>query len=304
MIEFSEQVSVFRSCYETEPCGTILLKDWLQNQEHAKTIYMMRSCSMFPDIYQQIKRSLPAITPLGVFSRRRADGCKAYSGFVCIDVDGKDNSHIQDWDILKKQLGQQFPSLYYAGLSCGGRGIFLIFRVKTPKLYLGHLNRLFQALKECGVEADRKCTDMARLRFASYDAHPYENYEAVAYDRYLEPAVQSPEQMGLLLYLRDRDYYLELLVSEIERRRVDITEGYSTWFAIGCSIAKCYGESGRSYFHRISSFNSSYNPTDCDRQYDACLRHPYQYTIRTLFYHCKKHGVLLKYLINGKKTKE
>ena len=304
MIEFSEQVSVFRSCYETEPCGTILLKDWLHNQEHGKTINIMRGSRMSPDLYHQFKRSLPAITPLGVFSHRRVDGLKEYSGFVCIDVDGKDNPHIHDWDILKERLGLQFPSLYYAGLSCGGRGIFLIFRVKTPKLYLAHLNRLFHALKECGVEADRKCTDVVRLRFASYDAHPYENYEAVPYDQYLEPSVQVPEQMGILLHSRDREYYLELLVSEIERRRVDITEGYSAWFAIGCSIAEFYKESGRSYFHRISCFNSSYNPTDCDRQYDACLRCPSRYTIRTFFYHCKKHDVLLKYLINGKKTKE
>lgn len=299
MNNFNGQVSVFRSCYETEPCGTILLKDWLHDQEHKETIELMRHPNVFPELYRQFKRSLPAIIPLGVFSQRNASGLLEYSGFVCIDVDGKDNPHVRDWDVLKEQLGRQFPSLYYAGLSCSGRGIFLIFRVKTPDRYLEHLNSLFHALQECGIKADLQCRDAARLRFASYDAHPYENYDAVPYDQYLDRPQSFQKQLGFLLLLtEERAHYVELLVSEIERRGIDITKGYSAWYAIGSSLANHLGETGRSYFHRVSRFNEAYVPEDCDRQYDACLRYSSRYTIRTFLHYCKLYRIILKNLIN------
>ena len=299
MNNFNGQVSVFRSCYETEPCGTILLKDWLHDQEHKETIELMRHPNVFPELYRQFKRSLPAIIPLGVFSQRNASGLLEYSGFVCIDVDGKDNPHVRDWDVLKEQLGRQFPSLYYAGLSCSGRGIFLIFRVKTPDRYSEHLNSLFHALQECGVKADLQCHDVARLRFASYDAHPYENYDAVPYDQYLDRPQSFQKQLGFLLLLtEERAHYVELLVSEIERRGIDITKGYSAWYAIGSSLANHLGETGRSYFHRVSRFNEAYVPEDCDRQYDACLRYSSRYTIRTFLHYCKLYRIILKNLIN------
>lgn len=299
MNNFNEQVSVFRSCYETEPCGTILLKDWLHDQEHKETIELMRHPNVFPELYRQFKRSLPAIIPLGVFSQRNASGLLEYSGFVCIDVDGKDNPHVRDWDVLKEQLGRQFSSLYYAGFSCSGRGIFLIFRVKTPDRYSEHLNSLFHALQECGIKADLQCRDAARLRFASYDAHPYENYDAVPYDQYLDRPQSFQKQLGFLLLLtEERAHYVELLVSEIERRGIDITKGYSAWYAIGSSLANHLGETGRSYFHRVSRFNEAYVPEDCDRQYDACLRYSSRYTIRTFLHYCKLYRIILKNLIN------
>ena len=299
MNNLNEQVSVFRSCYETEPCGAILLKDWLHDQEHKETIELMRHPNVFPELYRQFKRSLPAITPLGVFSQRNASGLLEYSGFVCIDVDGKDNPHVRDWDVLKEQLGRQFPSLYYAGLSCSGRGIFLIFRVRTPDRYSEHLNSLFHALQECGVKADLQCRDVARLRFASYDAHPYENYDALPYDQYREKLQPASKRSDSLLYwTKNRDHYVELLVSEIERRGIDITKGYSAWYAIGCSLANHLGETGRSYFHRVSRFNEAYVPEDCDRQYDACLRYSSRYTIRTFLHYCKLYRIILKNLIN------
>lgn len=296
---FSEKVSVFRSCYETKPCGTILLKDWLRNQEHKETIEIIRHPNVFPELYRQLKRALPAITPLGVFSQRKSSGLLEYSGFVCIDVDRKDNPRVRDWDALKEQLGWEFPSLYYAGLSCGGRGIFLIFRVKTPNRYSEHLNSLFQALQKCGVQADLQCRDAARLRFASYDAHPYENYDAVPYDQCLDKLQSFQKRADFLLFLtEDRVHYVELLVSEIERRGIDITKGYSAWYAIGCSFANYLDEPGRSYFHRVSRFNEAYVPEDCDRQYDACLQYSSQYTIRTFLHYCKLYRIILKNLIN------
>lgn len=89
---FSEKVSVFRTCYETTPFSTVLLKDWLQTKLYEKVICALRHLDRAPELQIQDKKALPAITPLGVFSQRSASGLLEYSGFVCIDVDGKDNT--------------------------------------------------------------------------------------------------------------------------------------------------------------------------------------------------------------------
>lgn len=39
---FSEKVSVFRTCYETTPFSTVLLKDWLQTKLYEKVICALR----------------------------------------------------------------------------------------------------------------------------------------------------------------------------------------------------------------------------------------------------------------------
>lgn len=64
---FSEKVSVFRTCYETTPFSTVLLKDWLQTKLYEKVICALRHLDRAPELQIQDKKALPAITPLGVF---------------------------------------------------------------------------------------------------------------------------------------------------------------------------------------------------------------------------------------------
>ena len=63
-------------------------------------------------------------------------------------------------------------------------------------------------------------------------------------------------------------YYTDLCV----KRGVDITAGYDNWLRLGFALSDIFGESGRTIFHELSRQNSGYNPAQCDRQYDHCLR--------------------------------
>ena len=65
---FSEKVSVFRTCYETTPFSTVLLKDWLQTKLYEKVICALRHLDRAPELQIQDKKALPAITPLAVLS--------------------------------------------------------------------------------------------------------------------------------------------------------------------------------------------------------------------------------------------
>jgi len=64
----------------------------------------------------------------------------------------------------------------------------------------------------------------------------------------------------------------ELIISRIEAAHTDITANYSDWRDIGFALADEFGEMGRDYYHRISRFYPSYSSTDCNKQYDQCLK--------------------------------
>lgn len=85
---------------------------------------------------------------------------------------------------------------------------------------------------------------------------------------------------------------IEAVTSRIEQSGIDITSGYDNWRNLGFSLSEGLGESGRSYYHRISRLNSGYTPEECDRQYDKCLKsHGTGITFKTFFQKAKEAGI-------------
>ena len=88
--------------------------------------------------------------------------------------------------------------------------------------------------------------------------------------------------------------FLEVL-TRLESSQTDITANYSDWRDIGFALADEFGESGRDYFHRISRFYPQYNSTDCNRQYDNCLKSKgHGITLKTFFHLSKYAGIDIK----------
>ena len=85
---------------------------------------------------------------------------------------------------------------------------------------------------------------------------------------------------------------IETITSRIEQTGIDITSGYDNWRDLGFALSDGLGESGRTIYHRISRFNGSYSPEECDRQYDRCLNaHGTGITIKTFFQKAKDAGI-------------
>ena len=90
----------------------------------------------------------------------------------------------------------------------------------------------------------------------------------------------------------DLEIQIAALVYAVESSSLDIAPSYSDWRDLGFALADSLGEGGRSYYHRLSRFNPSYDESETDKQYDACLKaHGSGVTIRTLFYLAKQAGV-------------
>lgn len=87
---------------------------------------------------------------------------------------------------------------------------------------------------------------------------------------------------------------VEALIAELRASGRDITADYGAWLKVGFALASEFGESGRRYFHDISSIYSGYERQECDKKYDQCLKSDNGKTnIATLFYLAEQQGVRL-----------
>lgn len=133
-----------------------------------------------------LKQLLPGFTASGSFRERKNEGLIKHSGFICIDIDAKENPDCEDFGKLKEAMRLN-PNVAYCGLSAGGKGYFCLIPIADPRMHAEYFAALEADFARCGLKVDRACKDIARFRFVSYDPAPYINTGAVPYDRILRP---------------------------------------------------------------------------------------------------------------------
>ncbi len=85
---------------------------------------------------------------------------------------------------------------------------------------------------------------------------------------------------------------IESITQRIESASADIAPNYADWRDLGFALADALGESGRSYYHRLSRFYSGYAENETNKQFDNCLKSKgHGVTIKTLFHLAKTSGI-------------
>ena len=78
---------------------------------------------------------------------------------------------------------------------------------------------------------------------------------------------------------------IEDILKQVEERKIDLTSTYEDWRNLGFALAEGFGEAGREYFHRLSSFYPDYDPKECNDQFSKCLKSRGSgITLKTFFY--------------------
>lgn len=285
-------VSVFNCCYETEPAGVAHITSFLFPKNHKDKIDAYRACKD-EEKRLKMKRSLICVTPSGIFSQRGAKYLEKHSEIICIDLDEKHNPDI-DLPGSKHILGKHLPSLYYAGLSLGGEGIFLLVRISNPEMHAQHFAAIASELeKRFGLTVDKAVKSVASPRVVSYDEDPYFNRNPAPYEQVMDTGKGSKRVIRTAADRQKIIRYVERAIAIIREKRIDITNQYEHWRDIGFAFVHEFGEEGRTWFHWVSRMYEKFNEGDCDYQYDKCLRYAKEdgCKIGTFFYHCKAHGV-------------
>jgi len=292
-------VSLFENFYNTEPIKEVKLSRFLHTHKFKEKVEEYRRCTDIKS-REKIKGSIKCVTPSGTFSQRRESGLIKHTELLCIDIDSKDNPRI-DLPKSKAILGEFFHSLYYAGVSIGGEGIFLIFRISHPEFHKQHFAALELILrKKFGLQIDKSVKSLANLRVGSYDTEPYYNPNPVPFTHMLETDKYAGSIIRPVTERNKTRDQIERAISFIIKHQIDITTKYKDWFKVGCALAFEYGEEGRYWFHRVSRMYEKYNEGDCDYQYNSCLKHLKKeggVTIGTFFFLCNNHGV--EYRVGG-----
>ena len=92
---------------------------------------------------------------------------------------------------------------------------------------------------------------------------------------------------------------IETITTRIEATATDIAPNYADWRDLGFALADALGESGRSYYHRLSRFYPNYTEKETNQQYNKCLKaHGHGITIKTLYHLAKNAGIEIAILPN------
>ncbi|MDD3480065.1 MAG: DUF3987 domain-containing protein [Paludibacteraceae bacterium] len=97
-----------------------------------------------------------------------------------------------------------------------------------------------------------------------------------------------PSSVSSLSYSSD----IEEITRRIESAATDIAPAYADWRDLGFALAYALGESGRTYYQRLSRFYPNYAATETDKQFNKCLNaHNHGVTVKTLFHLAKQAGI-------------
>lgn len=279
------QVSLFSSMTNPVPVRDVNLYGWLTktNGMLMKHVSRCRSCHD-KNKRGRMKRNFYAITPSGTFLHQRNDAILNPSGLISIDIDNI------DVDEAKEKLAR-LSYIAYAGLSVSGDGVWALIPIASSKNFTEHFRSIQRDIKEkLGIEIDKSCSNISRLRCYAYDENAYFNLQADVYTgRYTEPIVERKCNFGTDVDSRR----LMALIDLISNTGVDITCDRADWVKIGMALAGEYGENGRDMFHKISEYNAGYSQSECDKQYKSFLKSGKKCSIASIFYIADSYGVRL-----------
>jgi len=178
-------VSGFANVKSTEPKPVNLLT-WLHSDKYRHEVELIRQAAT-KDERTRLKQNLPCITPSGTFTKRNQAGLVKHSGFMCLDIDSQDNTHIANFSELKNHLAN-ISNFAYVGLSVSGNGYFCLVPIAEPDKHKLHFKALQEDMAGFGIVLDKSGSDITRLRFYSYDSEAYYNDQAEVYTKiYQEP---------------------------------------------------------------------------------------------------------------------
>lgn len=287
-------VSKFSNYHSTVPTS-VNLRDWLCDVTYKDLVDKIRAMSNKDEI-KNLKSQLPCITPSGKFKVRNANGLILHSGFICIDIDGGDNLHLNDFGKVRDEL-KKIKNISYVALSVSGNGVFCLIPIKFPEKHKEHFEALKIKFSNIGITIDHACGDVSRLRGYSYDENAYFNEEAVVFEQLFEYKSMRKQKRASSIVKRSLNNgsvthsKVMRIIGKAINSGIDMTEKYEQWFQIGCALSNEFGEEGREMFHLVSENHPKYSFESCDEKFTNFIEENYSYTIGTFFHWAEKYGI-------------
>lgn len=324
-----------------EFCLTDRWKPYVQHLRAMRQEYGSKAKKM--QEYIDTKKHLPGATLSGLFSiyddecirrdgskfmapvSRRETHLKQHTGWLAIDIDLADNMQMSNFENVR-MICRFRPEIALLMRSCSGSGYFGLVRLAYPDRHKDQFKALMKDYAACGIALDGSCSNIGRVRFASWDdpEHIYINEKATAYtglndqvvmplplarshhSSYAETRHESSAKNGVVIGDWHNDTpeiiyrKVKRLVEKVEQQHVDLmsgTEGgYIEWVYCGMSLYHLVGQDGYDFWKRVSRFRPA-DSTCGHHESDFAKRWPsfaqYSNTINFFFKQCKDKNITL-----------
>lgn len=251
-------------------------------------------------------RSLPYVTPSGVFSYCNDESLIKHSNVLSIDLDGVD-----DVEALKQKLiadGHFVTLLAFRSPSGNGLKWFLLV-----DLSLADHKTWFHAVRNYLLETysdltekmvDRQCQNLSRACFLCHDPAVYVNHDRQEAKlpfspsewvkksaEVLKPTVNhQPSANSQPLHPMEELAKARAVTRELLRKGANIADDYIDYLKLGFALANGLGSEGRELYHQLCSQSTKYRQQDCERKWQQCLRHNDGRTTLATFYNMAKQA--------------
>lgn len=261
-----QKFSFFRTNKALVPEGSLTLEqlvEGIRSGTWRRAIEAARKATVTH--YKRLKGQLPAVTISALLRSREGEMARKlirHSGFICVDVDHKDNLKLKVDNVVDKECLAQF-------ISPSGKGIKIIYACKPtndPAVHRRTYDAVVQRLKHKGIKItlDPVVKSVVSLQYVSYDPNAYFNPKSKLIIGPLPPIKRkevkiNPDVLGEL------NEYIDGLGNR------DVTANYEDWLNVMFGLSYSLGEAGREPMHKICKHYPHYSKSECDEKYDGCL---------------------------------
>ena len=227
---------------------------------------------------------VPAFTASGTFAAKDAKSLKKHSGVIAIDFDGIDSPEALD-DARAELYADPYTLAGFLSISQKGLCILVKIDGKKHREHFKALDAYYW--KKYRLQLDQSCINVNRLRLVSSDPDLFLNLDAKTFTQ-LPPEQPKEVKNYKPIIASHKDF--ESALEQIQAKRIDLTQDYHVWIAIGQAIYAELGESGLDAFQSISQHHPEYDPKQTERKYRS-FKGTRQKTIATFYYYAKQHGI-------------
>lgn len=142
----------------------------IRNHPFKDKIEKIRSITYKCNEYQNIKVTLPCITPHGYFSSLKKDGLSEISGYLYYDIDGFETDSELQSNIVKLNTEYKITMIC---TSCGGKGLSMLLRVANLTIvnFENTYKYVASLLIDRGFNIDKAASGLSRKMIVSYDSN-------------------------------------------------------------------------------------------------------------------------------------
>lgn len=209
------QVSLYKNNRDTKGFDPVSIKTiykCIKNGKWEKHVSPVRALEYKSEEYNAAKNRLPAFTMSGVFpqGQRENNSIVAHSGRIVIDIDNI-GDNIDDY--RQKLEADEFSEAVF--LSVGAKGLGVTVKINGEK----HVETFIQLeqyyLEVYGIQIDKSCKNVARIRYVTYDPNMYLNMDSKSFE-----IIDAPKESQTSAFLPENYSAPEIRIAENEERSI------------------------------------------------------------------------------------